>query len=281
MPEWAETRLMSEFVDRTITNRTIVSITKNPKSKNADLALNPNVFPATAAVYHRGKETLLIFMPKLGVKGWSLRVQYGMSGHWEHHKTQFGNKHSLLSLELSSGTFLEFVDPRRFGRWKLGKYEMEWSSQCPDLFSSMLPTYIKLQQKLPNFGKKLLCDIMLDQKVWFGIGNYLRAEIIDRANINPFKPFKDVSEDEMTQLIEITRQVITESYNIGGGKLFTWKNPLTETPSASTWLKCYKVKDWCIDASGRRFWFDSKWFDDCPYSKVDPKKIKKEAQKAQ
>jgi formamidopyrimidine-DNA glycosylase len=268
MPEWAETRLMSEFADRILEGDPVVAIHKNPKSKLPAPAV-PGL-PREAAAFHFGKETNITLLSEPFVPGQhvTLRIQYGMSGHWELHRTLFGNKHSLLSFELESGKFLEFVDPRRFGRWKVGTvgHDIGNSSPCPELLTEYFPPYIFAKQKEPKYGNKLLCDVMLDQRVFFGVGNYLRAEIIDRANLNPFVQFKSLTSYQIKRLIVMTRKVCEAAYAIGGGKIFTWKNPLSDTaPKASEWMQCYKKKEWCIDRGGRRFWYDVKW--PCPYTK--------------
>jgi len=277
MPEHAETKLLSDFARHILQDRKVLSIAKNPKSKNMGFDELNHLLPATVTVIHKGKETLFIFeiVNTLTMNSyyWKMRVQYGMSGHWEHHRTRFGNKHSLLSLELDSGTFLEFVDPRRFGRWVFGGQNLTWSSTAPDPFEYGFPDHVLQCQSIPKYGKKLLCEALLDQQIFWGVGNYVRAEVCYHANVNPFKRFDLYSEDEINSIVHAARTVMHEAYLIGGGKLFTWKNPLSdEVPDASEWLKCYQKGEWCIDRSGRRFWYDRKWKSLCPYTKEAPEK---------
>merc|ERR1712203_828152 len=86
---------------------------------------------------------------------------------------------------------LSFVDYRRFGRWEL---EGDWGKdRGPD------PIY-----DYENFRKNVLdnlsaapfnkpiCETMLDQKYFNGIGNYLRAEILYRCSVPPFDKARDV-----------------------------------------------------------------------------------------
>jgi endonuclease VIII-like 1 len=279
MPEHAETKLLSDFARHVLTDRRVISIAKNPKSKNVDFDESKAdlLLPAIVTVLHKGKETLFIFEVESLTWFWKMRVQYGMSGHWEHHRTRFGNKHSLLSLELDSGTFLEFVDPRRFGRWVFGGQNLTWSSVAPDPFEYGFPDYVMNCQSIPKYGKKLLCEVLLDQQVFWGVGNYVRAEVCYRANVNPFKRFDLYTIAEMNEIVHAARNVMHEAYLIGGGKLFTWKNPLSEdVPDASEWLKCYQKGEWCIDRTGRRFWYDVKWKSKCPYTQeAPPKKLRK------
>lgn len=273
MPELPETLLQTEFVARTLEGRKVLSILKNEKSKQKVEHIGAPL-PATATVEHRGKETMFHFLFEPGPKSveWRIRFQYGMSGHWEHHRTRFGNKHSLFSIEFDSGTFLEFVDPRRFGRWKYGDRFLNWSTPCPDVTSGEFYSYLKTRRKLGKHAKKLLCEVMLNPKVFNGVGNYMRAESLYLCGVDPFKKFGDASDAELWFIVDALRDVIKLAYENGGGKLFTWKNPLGQTVDASEWLQCYKKQEWCVDGTGRRFWYDPKWI--CPYGKVKVNKKK-------
>jgi endonuclease VIII-like 1 len=116
---------------------------------------------------------------------------------------------------------------------------------------------------------------MMDQKYFNGIGNYLRAEILHRANVNPFLP---ASEIITYHLLELCHDVCQESYLVGGGELKDWDNPfkrgygrgrinekmgkLADT-SFRDWLQCYGKSGHSIeDSKGRRFWFDKKWLNE-------------------
>lgn len=72
-----------------------------------------------------------------------------------------------------------FVDYRRFGRWEVGG---TWGKdRGPDPmweYPSFRQSVLADLQKAPF--KKPICEVMLNQKYFNGIGNYLRAEILYR-----------------------------------------------------------------------------------------------------
>ena len=75
---------------------------------------------------------------------------------------------------------LSFVDYRRFGRWEV---DADWGTErgpCP------ITDYDNFRKNVINnledssFNNKPICEVLLNQKYFNGIGNYLRAEILYR-----------------------------------------------------------------------------------------------------
>jgi endonuclease VIII-like 1 len=107
----------------------------------------------------------------------------------------------------------------------------------------------------------------MNQKYFNGIGNYLRAEILYRLDINPFQPARDVIlSHKVRELFELCRDIPNQAYLLGGGNLYTWETPQelemhTSIGSWTDWMKCYGNKEMSseMDNIGRRFWFDPKW----------------------
>lgn len=267
MPELVEARIMSEFVDQHLEHDPIVAIHQNAKSKIITQTVEG--FPRDAIALGFGKETLItmVSMPFVSGQHYHMRVQYGMTGHWIVSDVKFGHKHSLLSLELQSGKFLEFVDPRRFGKWTIKKGSLGPSKpyQADPTHDDFVKHLLKCKD-VQKYARKRINELMLDQNVFFGIGNYLRAEILDRMNFSPFTKFGDLTTIQILRLVVTTRHVLEEAYEKGGGKLMSWKNPLRDdVPNASEWLQCYKKKNSCVDGTKRRFWYDEKWMGDVSY----------------
>jgi endonuclease VIII-like 1 len=130
----------------------------------------------------------------------------------------------------------------------------------------------------------------MDQKWFNGIGNYLRAEILDRLRdkINPFESSRKAIEN-CPELFEVTLNVVQESYTMGGGELKDWDNPYTrgygrgrinenmkaEAPTSfRDWLNCYQKKESIVDSKNRRFWYDKIYADsaDIYYKNISCKK---------
>jgi endonuclease VIII-like 1 len=80
---------------------------------------------------------------------------------------------------------LSFVDARRFGSWRV--FDGWGSGRGPDPMyeHDLFATNITNNLTHDVFNKPI-CEVMLNQQFFNGIGNYLRAEILYRAGVPPF-----------------------------------------------------------------------------------------------
>jgi endonuclease VIII-like 1 len=105
---------------------------------------------------------------------------------------------------------------------------------------------------------KPIYQLMLDQKYFNGMGNYLRAEILDRANQNPFVSSREAIQNK--HMLKLCKDIVVEAYLLGGGQLSQWTNPyFDDKQTFRKWMQCYTKKEKIKDKSGRTFWFDSKF----------------------
>ena len=74
--------------------------------------------------------------------------------------------------------------------------------------------FIKLVQK----KKTAICEILLDQKVTAGCGNYMRAEALYLAELNPYIIGKEIPEDKLKELWNILNQLAWYFYDKPQGK---------------------------------------------------------------
>lgn len=137
--------------------------------------------------------------------------------------------------------------------------------------NSNLSNILKYEMKpvilLINFEFTLVikfAEVLLDQKYFNGIGNYLRCEIIYRANIRPFDPacdilkqcfsdFMDVSKPRCN-LLELCRDIPIEVIQIGNS--YYAPDTDTEFSEFEKWLQCYqKAPNNLVDSAGRTVWF--------------------------
>ncbi|NXO67968.1 NEIL1 Endonuclease, partial [Phainopepla nitens] len=170
-----------------------------------------------------------------------------------------------------------FVDPRRFGSWRLGD---AWQ---PERGPCVVSEYQAFRENvLKNLDDrafdKPICEALLNQKYFNGIGNYLRAEILYRLKIPPFEKARTVLEALQEQQQERRKKdpTLTLSKKV---KLRQENPDLLELchsvpmevitaelldPEHSdnyaafkNWLQCYFVPGMSSlrDRSGRTIWF--------------------------
>ena len=117
---------------------------------------------------------------------------------------------------------------------------------------------------LENLHKKTfdkpICEVLLNQEYFNGIGAYLTAEIVGRLDINPFSDLKSFSTDELNKLFDMIFKCCEESYKFGGGELRDWNNPFGSS-RIDEWIKFYNKKDICLKQKfgTRNIWIQKKW----------------------
>ena len=118
--------------------------------------------------------------------------------------------------------------------------------------------------------KKPLFEMLMDQKYFNGIGNYLRAEIVFRAgDVDPFLP-AGMQFAKYPKLLDLCRDIPLLAYAKGGGAIKDWDNPFGDGAITEKFMLCYgnKTMSKRKDRNGRTFWYDPKW-DDVPTSRED------------
>jgi endonuclease VIII-like 1 len=195
-----------------------------------------------------------------------LLMTMGMSGYFKWVDTGVLSKHSHLRFQSENGS-LDFVDVRRFGKWKLVE---GWSdNRGPDPTQQFQDFVRNIKNNLhkKDFDKPI-CEVLMNQRWFNGIGNYLRAEILYRMDINPFMPAREAL-TKHTSIYSLCRTIPETAYLLGGGELKDWKNPFqfeTLEDVKFGWkefMQCYGNPGMATmidnNGKGRRFWYNPKW----------------------
>jgi formamidopyrimidine-DNA glycosylase len=164
--------------------------------------IRPLFTPFLCSAKARGKEMMLSIIEVNGDGRMYLRFLFGLTGSFQFiPPNEDILKHSHLIFTDENGGRLCFVDPRRFGSWQVVKSDEEWSKdRSPDLLSEFDAFALNLAKRFETkkhtrFFTKPICEVLLDQTLFNGIGNYLRAEILNHSLIHPFTPTNTVFAD--------------------------------------------------------------------------------------
>ena len=267
MPELAELKFTSDYVNQVSEGATYVRVEKNPVHKCDDLDIPFESFKIKAK--SKGKEMVLYFLDENSDKFIPVRITMGMSGHFKLTNTGDEAKHAHLKFYRKDGTTLSFVDVRRFGKWKQG---LVWSdNRGPDPTTEYKAFWDNVMTNLTKL-KKPLYEMLMDQKYFNGIGNYLRAEIIFRAgDVDPFLP-AGMQFARYPKLLDLCRDIPLLAYAKGGGSIKDWDNPFGDEAIQVRFMLCYGNAEMAKrkDRNGRTFWYDKKW-DNVPTSRDDLK----------
>jgi len=223
MPEGPECRRIAESLAKEVSNKTIVGIdilggryTKKEPSGLSDLISDLPI--AVAGVGVHGK-----FIYWILSKEHSLWNTLGMSGHWSGEE----QKHSRIKIRFSDKTHVYFNDTRNFGTIKLvkGKSELikKLKSLGPDMLSEDVDN-ITFLSALRKKNKHNICKVLMDQSVIAGVGNYVKAEALWLAKINPASNVQDLEDYQLIDLNESIKSVLRASYESGGATIKSYKN---------------------------------------------------------
>ncbi|XP_005994967.1 endonuclease 8-like 1 isoform X2 [Latimeria chalumnae] len=303
MPEGPELHLASRYINR-VCRGVVFSgrVEKSEVSKNPEVPFQSEAYLISAA--SRGKELKLTLTPvaeaERGPAGpVDVVFRFGMSGLFKLAPEGEVHKHAHLRFRTKERPVkvLCFVDTRRFGSWEVnGMWQRDRGPCIMFEYENFRANVLKnLSDKAFD---KPICEALLNQKYFNGIGNYLRAEILYRLKIPPFVKARTVLEPilqneqdskltlskkikvkmENPDLLELCHTVPLEVVNMGG-KGYDPEH-LDDYSPFEGWLQCYSVPGMKTlrDGNGRTMWFQGEAGPMAPKDSKSPK-VKSRKQK--
>lgn len=216
MPEGPEVRLVTDQLRKKLVNNKIFNFEiLGGRYKNHDPPKNfkkfINLLPLKVKSVNSYGKFIWFEFNNTDFTMWNT---LGMSGWWQI-KEEPHNNIKISYFNKDKKKIIYFNDPRNFGTFifetknnlikKLEKFG-------PEIFSNnqnSLDRFLKLVQK----KKTPICEILLDQKISSGCGNYLRAEALYLAEINPFTIGKDIFPEKIKELWNILNQLAWYYYD--------------------------------------------------------------------
>lgn len=217
MPEGPELHLASLYVNKMCNGVVFTGpVRKSEVNKSPDVPFTCEAYRITAT--SRGKEVKLTLTPmksdnpkqrlKAGLADQPMDVvfRFGMSGYFRFTTEDELPKHSHLRFYTKEKPcrVLSFVDARRFGSWQPGgtwqpsrgpcimseyksfRLVMLWDCHLLNqLITVALTRWSFCRENVTSHLSdrafdRPICEVLLNQKYFNGIGNYLRAEILFR-----------------------------------------------------------------------------------------------------
>ncbi|XP_066052863.1 endonuclease 8-like 1 [Chamaea fasciata] len=281
MPECPELHLAGRFINEACGALVFAgAVERSAVGRGPEVPFRSEAYSISALA--RGKElrlTLSALDPAAGPPAQDLVFRFGMSGSFRLCPAAELPRHAHLRFltRESPPRALCFVDPRRFGSWRLGD---AWQ---PERGPCVVSEYQAFRENvLKNLDDrafdKPICEALLNQKYFNGIGNYLRAEILFRLKIPPFEKARTVLEaleeqeqrkkdpslmlskkvklrQENPDLLELCHTVPMEVI-MAEKQLFDPEHS-DNYAAFKNWLQCYLVPGMSSlrDRSGRTIWF--------------------------
>ena len=249
MPEGPEVKTITRELNKLIKNNTLKSIIiTGGRYKDKGLAKYDKFVSLTEPerkieeVICKGKFIWFKFPGE-----WTLWCTLGMSGGWKTSKC----KHCDIELLIDNNT-LWFQDQRHFGTLKLCDSSTELKKKLKTLGKDLLSGDVTLkmfkeQLETKRLKNQTLPKILMNQSIFSGIGNYLKAEILYECKISPHRLLKDISDEEIKLLYQNSIIIINNSYKSGGATIRNYSDIYLNPGKYVFIFKVYGKK---IDSNG-------------------------------
>lgn len=140
-----------------------------------------------------------------------------MTGAWSNVK----NKHTRLEFLFKDDCKLYYNDIRNFGTFQVktcSELKQKIKSIGPDMLSCP-PNTNDFISKLRKHNNKEICEVIMNQKIISGVGNYIKAESLWYSRIYPLAKVKDLTDTNLETLYKAIIYVINKSYNEQGASI--------------------------------------------------------------
>lgn len=243
MPELAEVTLSTEIIRPLVINKIISKAYPSSTGRYSNVEIEGlNIFNKysnleVTNVCNRGKFMYWIFKDPF----FSMFCQFGMTGQW----SPIQGKHPCFIFEFMNNTKLYFNDPRHFG-------SIRFTNNYQDLVIKLNtlgwePFQDKLEDWLPYLYSKLssdktIAELLMDQTVFSGVGNYVKCDSLYLAKISPWRKGNSLSREEIQNLCNSIIDVCRTSYNHQGATISTFKDPFGNEGKYSSFFRVYGRK---------------------------------------
>ena len=246
LPEGPEVKKMGSDLAKAISNKTLIEIDvlsgRYTKKQIDGLSEFREASPTKIiGVGVHGK-----FLYILTNSGFNLWNTLGMTGRWSSSLT----KHTRVKLSFDDDSCVYFEDIRNFGTLKCVYGKTKLIKKIDAMGIDLLAVDLDEDDFVKTIRKKdavNITKVLMDQKVFSGIGNYIKAESLWLSEIDPRKNVCQISDKKLKILCKAVKNTLRESYISGGATFKTHKNFSGVIGDYSSRFLCYGRK---TDAEG-------------------------------
>lgn len=156
---------------------------------------------------------------------WVIFCRLLMSGGWFYKQQPKHNHVQLEYLENKTQTqSVWFVDPRHFCQIRFSNQPSDLKKELAKIGTDLLnqADEIKSEDYLKTIRKhnnKTIAKVLMEQSIYSGIGNYLKSEILYQAKVSPHALIKNIPDNKITEILDISKEKIKASYLAGGASV--------------------------------------------------------------
>jgi formamidopyrimidine-DNA glycosylase len=258
MPEGPEVREVCDGVQSTLEGNLLYKIKLSEKAKH--VGLDKIYLPQKVVKVSPFGKKILIYLED----GTLIANELRMSGYWsfikhpkhthftfvykKKRKNSSPGTNTSHSKEISTDDYSKHYHSKRYRFYftavrNLGKTHVYFtpetqqtffSSIGPDILEHALTTpidsdlwrerYLEMTKKRKGTKPFLICDALIEQKIFSGLGNYLRADILWKARISPLRPAQELTAEEYERLRIISHELTKLAYLAKGSTFKTYRN---------------------------------------------------------
>ena len=250
--------LKKQLNKKSINNVRVVSGKYSSKKKiNGTIGIDDLEFPLKITnVNNKGKFLYITTKQRDNVNVY-FGFTFGLTGDlFVSKNSEEMDKFTRISFDLGPGrsfTRLDFVDMRNFGNFYImndDELNVKLSEIGPDIVNGELNEheFVSVIRGIRN-QSEMICLVLVNQSIIAGIGNWLRAEILYDAKINPFAKVRDLSDDDLKLIYKSAIKISQKSLSaFRRGKIISFKvYQQTKDPEGNV-VKNKKIK-------GRTMWY--------------------------
>jgi DNA-formamidopyrimidine glycosylase len=244
MPEGPEVKIIADQLNEKLQDKILYKFLVNDNVfHNLHEIVKKNLSTAMYDSYKKGKKYVKILNVKSKGKFLYFKlalcenddikaVRYlgnhlGLTGHWLFNKGKYS--HVVMGYLDGEVKNIYYDDMRQFGDfvWLTPtQLNIKLNNLGPDILSDEFTKDVFLSVIDKIKSKRKLASILHDQTIFSGIGNYLRAEIIYAAGIDPFIKMSDLSNDEKNRLYHAIVTISQKAYKEGGTITGKYTDPM-------------------------------------------------------
>ena len=222
MPEGPEVRITIDFLNKVLKNKTINLLTfcggKYTDIRPTGYNNFDKFLPATVKdVACKGKFIYFTLFKKEGESEQYYYILHSLmlTGRWQKN---YDDKCKCF-IELDNGFTIWFRDTRSFATFSFTNERKVLDDKLNKLGPDIMTRDFTLdyfKNTIAKFPNRNITSFLMDQSLFSGIGNYIKAEVLYYSNISPLRKMKDLSDSDIELLHEGIRIIPRISYNNKG-----------------------------------------------------------------
>jgi len=202
MPEGPEIYFLKKSLNRSCNNTTIKAVNiLSGRYKTHGPPKGYKEFVKDLPMKITGYNNIGKFLWITTNKKWNIWITFGLTGWIERDKPEYDARVQFNTSRCN----LYYTDYRNFGTIFFNKdndaLEQKIKKLGPDPLNERVSDKV-FYERLMKYGKgEEIADALLDQRIISGVGNYIRAESLYKAKINPFKKVSKITLSESEILL--------------------------------------------------------------------------------